>query len=125
MKGHWLFEYGGKAREGKAIYHGMIHYRNLGDTGPTPFRMPVERWQDLPPVEVECDEDGWVNLIGVDCCDTPRPECETDTAYDVNGSPLVTVCRRGYGCDLDPPPDYRRLAAGDGSANAYFTANAI
>lgn len=45
-------------------------------------------------------EDG-VNACGgevTDCCETLQPSCWTVTQFDTDNTPLVTVCRLGFGC---------------------------
>lgn len=44
---------------------------------------------------VDADGDPCCGYIETDCCDEPRPTCETATDGD------VTVCRVGEGCDHD------------------------
>lgn len=50
---------------------------------------------------VDVDGDPCCAYTETDCCDRPRPTCETVTALDSNGDPDVVVCRMGEGCDHD------------------------
>jgi hypothetical protein len=95
---NWIFEYQGKPREAAVIQNGMVKYRNL-DAGPDlPYVMDVDRWQALPQVYVDCDENGECALVGTDCCDGAKHECRTGTIYDPDGTPNVTLCRAPHGC---------------------------
>jgi hypothetical protein len=98
-KGSMVFD-----NDGVCIVHiignGIVKYSRLGAPG-TVMEMGVADWELYPAAEVECDECGPVNLVNTDCCDQPRPECETHMVLDSAGDPDVRVCRTGEGCDHD------------------------
>lgn len=54
---------------------------------------------------VDVDGDPCCAYIETDCCDRPRPHCETVTVLDPDGTVNVVACRTGEGCDRERPTD--------------------
>jgi len=42
---------------------------------------------------------GMEDKVFTDCCEGRKIQCRTATETDINGDVLVTVCKRGHGCD--------------------------
>jgi len=83
-----------------SIRAGVVYFRYLGQPGPAPFSMSMDRWKSMGPVEVKCSDcEDWDILVATDCCDKPRMECRTVMLTDYNGDPDVRVCRDGHGCE--------------------------